>query len=277
MSTLLNSIRSLCTRRSTLAFTTVALATVAVTAVLGHLRSAASTRIAPSSVTATSGGVVVRGALSQTKVAKNASGDVFYDISIESPAANGTVAAPRAADMILVLDRSGSMAEERKLNYAKAAIRELVGQLGSEDRFALVSFDNSARLEVGLAAMTPESKRQALSVVEGIYPGGSTNISDGFRLAESLIQSMESHRSTRVLLLSDGEANQGIIDVPGLSQIVKGLTRRGAVVSTIGMGLGFNQVLLSALADYGMGNYSYLETLSHLDEILKKDLRDSRA
>ena len=232
---------------------------------------------APFTIVSADGAVTVRGTASQTKVAENGSGDLFYDITIDTPADRELIATRKPTDMILVLDRSGSMGDENKLGYAKAAIRQLVSQLTAEDRFALVSFDDTARLDVGLTPVTPGMRDNILRTVDTIQPGGSTNISEGFRYAESMVRGTEGHRSTRVLLLSDGEANSGVTSVEGLSGIVKNFSRQGTVVSTIGMGLGFNQNLLSNLADHGMGNYSYLESLAGLDAILKKDLKDGRS
>jgi Ca-activated chloride channel family protein len=68
----------------------------------------------------------------------------------------------------------------------------------------------------------------------------------------------------------------GIVDPKALGQIAASFSMHGAVLSTIGMGLGFNETLLASLADYGMGNYSYLEHLATLGSILQKDLHDAK-
>lgn len=223
------------------------------------------------------GTVIVRGKVSQTKVPRNGAGELFVDVEIESPADREVQGRRRPTDMILILDRSGSMADQNRLAFAKAAIRELARSLGAEDRLALVSFDDQARIELAPTEMNGPGRERVLSIVNGIETGGSTNISDGFDGARAFLGRRDSARATRVLLLSDGEANAGVTDLRGLSEIVKGFVAQGAVVSTIGMGLGFNQSLMSALADHGMGNYSYLESLESLSQILRKDLQDSRS
>jgi Ca-activated chloride channel family protein len=81
-------------------------------------------------------------------------------------------------------------------------------------------------------------------------------------------------RARRVILLSDGEANTGITDPASFAALSRSIVGERAVLSTIGLGLGFNETLMAALADHGMGNYSYLEQLASLDTILKKDLRN---
>jgi Ca-activated chloride channel family protein len=79
-----------------------------------------------------------------------------------------------------------------------------------------------------------------------------------------------------VILLSDGEANMGIVDPQELAKIAASFTSHSAVLSTIGMGLGFNETLMATLADYGMGHYAYLEHLEKLGEILEQDMADTR-
>jgi len=79
-----------------------------------------------------------------------------------------------------------------------------------------------------------------------------------------------------VILLSDGEANMGIIAPKELAKIAASFTGHNAVLSTIGMGLGFNETLMATLADYGMGHYAYLEHLERLGEILEQDMSDTR-
>jgi Ca-activated chloride channel homolog len=229
--------------------------------------------------TGTPGFVTVRGTLSQTKVLQHSTGELFMDLVIEAPEdRDAKRVGRRATDMIVILDRSGSMADANKITFAKAAIRDLTGRLNEQDRFALVSFDDYARVDFPLAPITPASRSTVNGIIEGIQAGASTNIGDGFEGAGRLIsETGRNHRFTRVLLLSDGEATTGVTDPEGLTAIVKRLVKKGAVVSAIGMGLGFNQSLLSQLADHGMGNYAYLESLESLGQILNKDLVESRA
>ena len=124
--------------------------------------------------------------------------------------------------------------------------------------------------------MTEAMREQLYRQLDGIRPGASTNISDGLLKARALFEGRAAERSRRVILLSDGEANMGIVDPKALGKIAASFSMHGAVLSTIGMGLGFNETLLASLADYGMGNYSYLEHLATLGSILQKDLHDAK-
>lgn len=221
-------------------------------------------------------GVKLAGTLSQTKLVRGENGVLYLDLTIDTPVAALPSPARRASDIVVVLDRSGSMAADNKLPYAKEAVRSLVRRLQAEDRLALITFDSSATVNTALVNMTDSVRAQMYRQLDGLRPGGSTNISDGLLKARALVEGSGSERSRRVLLLSDGEANTGIVDPQELGKIAASFSRHGAVLSTIGMGLGFNETLLASLADYGMGHYSYLEHLATLGDILQKDLQDAQ-
>jgi Ca-activated chloride channel family protein len=227
-------------------------------------------------VTRDAQGVTLTGALSQSKLLQGGDGVIYVDLTIDTPATVLPTSVPRASDIVVVLDRSGSMAAENRLPYAKEAVRSLMGRLQESDRLALITFDSSATVNTPLVPMTEAVREQLYRQLEGIRPGASTNISDGLLKARALFEGRAAERSRRVILLSDGEANMGIVDPKALGQIAASFSKHGAVLSTIGMGLGFNETLLASLADYGMGNYSYLEHLATLGSILQKDLHDAR-
>jgi Ca-activated chloride channel family protein len=87
----------------------------------------------------------------------------------------------------------------------------------------------------------------------------------------------QSGRRQKVILLSDGNANNGITHTTGLSDIAKGFNPQNIILSTVGMGLDFNENVLASLADNGMGAYSYLEHLAGLETILTAELHDLRS
>jgi len=229
---------------------------------------------------------------------------MYLDLSITTPAATLSPASVKASDIIVVLDRSGSMAAENRLPYAKEAVRRLLRQLQAEDRFALITFDSVAVVDTELTPVTDAAREHIVRRVNAIQPGSSTNIGDGLLKARTLLQgsageagplswprsadavagngpdspapTQSRQRSRKIILLSDGEANMGIVDPKELAKIAMSFTEHRAVLSTIGMGLGFNEALMAALADYGMGHYAYLEHLERLGEILEQDMSDTR-
>jgi len=182
-----------------------------------------------------------------------------------------------STDTIMVLDRSGSMGEDNKWHYATEAVRSLLDRLGSNDRIAFVTFDNSARVESPLVWANSDNIQHLKNLVGRLAPGDSTNLGDALLVAERLARNAStSERGRRVILLSDGHANAGIVAQEGLDAIARRIADQGSIVSTIGMGLGFNEVLMASLADQGMGHFSYLEHLESLASILSKELQDSR-
>src|SRR5262245_17097390 len=202
-------------------------------------------------------GVAFSGTLSQTKLVQGGNGVMYLDLNITTPAATLSPARVKASDIVVVLDRSGSMAAENRLPYAKEAIRRLVQQLQADDRFALITFDSVAVVDTELTPITDAMRERLMRRVQAIHPGSSTNISDGLLKARALLQGNVGERHRKVILLSDDEANMGIVDPKALAKIAASFPEHSAVLSTIGMGLGCNETLMATLADYGMRHYAY--------------------
>lgn len=220
--------------------------------------------------------IILQAVLSQTKLVQGDNGALYVNLSIVTPAGQGEQVGKTATDFVVVLDRSPSMLAANRLPYAKAAVRELIGKLDASDRFALIAFDRRARVYSELVDVTPSARQHLLHMVDNLSVGSATNIGDGLMRARDLIEKSPSPRVKKILLLSDGETNTGITDPHALAHLASEIGARQMVLSTIGMGLGFNEVLMAALADHGMGNYSYLDHLSTLGRILAKDLDDTR-
>src|SRR5262245_40045003 len=235
-------------------------------------------------------GVTFSGTLSQTNLVQGGNGVMYLDLSITTPAATLLPSSVKASDIVVVLDRSGSMAAENRLPYAKEAVRRLLGQLHADDRFALITFDSVAVVDTELTPVTDAARERIVRRVNAIQPGSSTNIGDGLLKARALLQgsagegpplmrwpsadtvagngaplnwrlsadavagngpdgpapTQSRQRSRKIILLSDGEANMGIVDPKELVKIAMSFTEHRAVLSTIGMGLGFNEALMAA-------------------------------
>ena len=200
------------------------------------------------------GEIKLSGRLSQTRLVQGGDGVIYLNLDIEAPPSPAGIGPRAATDLIVVLDRSGSMAAENRLPFAKQAVADLLHRLTPEDRFALVAFDSTASVLTDLAAVTPAERERLTSVVNLVQPGSGTNMSEALFQARALALRGGSDRRRKLLLLSDGQANEGITDPAGLGALARGLNENGAIVSTIGMGLGFNEMLMAALADHGMGS-----------------------
>ena len=222
-------------------------------------------------------GVKFQASLSNPMIVQGHDGTVYLNLSATTPRIEYEDILRVPTDLIVVLDRSGSMGEDDKWHYAISAIHSVLDRLGRDDRVALVTFDSYAQVQSRLVSATEGNVQRFRAIVNGLSPGASTNMGEGLMRAQELASGlMAAKRRGRVLLLSDGHANAGIVEPAQLGAIVRRITDQGAVVSTIGMGLGFNETLMASLADHGMGSFSYLEHLESLGTILAKELSDSR-
>jgi Ca-activated chloride channel homolog len=182
-------------------------------------------------------------------------------------AATDEVETSRAAplDVAFVLDRSGSM-QGGKLDLAKAGVDLAVARLRDADRTALVVYDDEVDTVQPLAPATPRLKASLRLALHGVDPGGSTYLSGGWiagchQLAEATPIANADSTSTRirrVILLTDGLANVGILDPGVLARHAGELRRRGIATTTVGVGQDFDEGLLSAMAEAGGGNFQYV-------------------
>jgi Ca-activated chloride channel family protein len=172
-------------------------------------------------------------------------------------------------DLVVVLDRSGSM-QGPPLAHAKAAVRELVSGLAPHDRFALVAYASGAGLIAPLAEATPGARRSWLRALESIDARGGTHMASGIELGVAQLGA-RAGRAARVVLLSDGHANEGDHSLHGLRTRVQKGVQREAIVSTVGLGDGFNESLMTSLADAGAGNFYYVRNAGELAGVFENE------
>jgi Ca-activated chloride channel family protein len=174
--------------------------------------------------------------------------------------------------LTFVIDTSGSMKEQNRLELVKAALQLLVERLSWRDSIAVIAYNTDA--QVILEPISGEQQRQILGAIERLTPAGSTNAEAGLRLGYRYAQSAyQPGASNRVILCSDGVANTGETDVNNLLDMVGGYVAEGIDLTTIGVGMGnFNDVLLEQLADRGNGNYDYIDTMEEARSLFVEKL-----
>ncbi|MBX2843921.1 MAG: VWA domain-containing protein [Flammeovirgaceae bacterium] len=173
----------------------------------------------------------------------------------------------------LVMDRSGSMQGQGKLDYAKQAAQFVAKNLSNQDNFSFVIYDDQVEVISSSARMT--QKESLIRKIGEIKSGGSTNLSGGMLEGYAQVKNtFERNFVNRVLLLSDGLANQGITDMEELQKIV-GLknSKEGISISTFGVGAYFNEDLMTNLSEYGTGNYYFIDNADKIPEIFAKELK----
>lgn len=195
-------------------------------------------------------------------------GTTFMQVMVTTPALRHRERRP--VNLCVVLDRSGSMGTEGKMDQARAATIALINQLTGDDFFSLVIYDDV--VEVACGPTRVRDRAFLRRIVQEVYPRGWTNLGggmmEGFRQAER--QACEG-TVNRVILLSDGLANRGIVDPGELGRIACRYRGRGIGLSTMGMGWDFNENLMVQLANGGGGNYYFIESARDLASMFQRE------
>ena len=175
-----------------------------------------------------------------------------------------TAAAGRAADrplnLVLLLDKSGSMERADRVAIIREALRVLAAQLQPQDTVSVVTFARTARLWAdGVAG---DKAGETLSQVGGITPEGGTNLEEAMRLAyETARRHYLASGINRVVLLTDGAANLGNVDAAMLKQKVEAQRKQGIALDCFGIGWeDFNDDMLAELSGNGDGRYAFINT-----------------
>lgn len=174
-------------------------------------------------------------------------------------------------NLSVVIDRSGSMSDQRKMEYAKKAFVSLVDQLQSNDILSIVIYDDVVEV-IRRAQKIGNDKQSIKRLIDEVYPRGSTNLGGG--LVEGLRQSEKyagKEFVNRVVLLSDGLANVGITDPVELNRIAKRYRDKSISITAMGVGLDYNENLMMGLSESGGGNYYFIEHPHSLAAIIRQE------
>jgi len=171
--------------------------------------------------------------------------------------------------LALVIDRSGSMAG-RPLAEAQRCAEYVLQRLRPADTVSLVQFDN--RVQRLWPAMPLGDGSAVRAAIAGIRAGGNTNLHGGWSEGASTLADVSQHGLKRVILLSDGQANEGVIEPEAIAAACAQWAARGITTSTYGLGNGFNEELMVAMARAGGGNHYYGDTADDLMEPFQQEL-----
>jgi Mg-chelatase subunit ChlD len=178
----------------------------------------------------------------------------------------------RPINMALVIDKSGSMAALDKLSRVKEALLNLVDQLRDTDVLSIVIFDSEA--EVLMPARTLADREAVKQLIQRIQPGSSTNIHAGLMLGyHEALKNYRRDATNRVVLLTDGIANQGVTDPDRIAQDSLTFNDRGIDLSTIGVGLDLNKDLLRQLAKSGRGLFHFVADAEDIRKVFVKEVQ----
>ena len=175
-------------------------------------------------------------------------------------------------NVAIVLDRSGSMQGEKIQRAREAAIGAL-DLLSSRDIVSIIAYDSDVNVLVPATKLT--DKEQVANIIRAIQPGGNTALFGGVSKGAAEVRKfMDDKHVNRVILLSDGLANVGPSAPGELGELGASMKKENISVSTLGLGLGYNEDLMVALAGKSGGNHQYIENASELAGIFRREFDD---
>ena len=179
----------------------------------------------------------------------------------------------KPARLTFVIDVSGSMAREDRLELVKQALHLLVGRLHDDDRVGIVIYGTRGQVLLEPTALE-DGRRAILEAIDRLSPAGSTNAEEGITLGyEVARRDFEPKAINRIVLCSDGVANVGLTGPKSILERARTEADQGVHLSTIGFGMGnYNDKLMEQLADQGDGNYYYVDDLREARRVFEENL-----
>ncbi|MEE9493828.1 MAG: VWA domain-containing protein [Gammaproteobacteria bacterium] len=172
------------------------------------------------------------------------------------------------ANLVFLIDISGSMQAKNKLPLLKSALKMLAKQMDETDKISLVVYAG----ETGIALKPTQGKdrRKILRAINKLSASGSTNGAAGIELAYDMAEEgFIEGGINRVILATDGDFNVGLASVEALKKLIREKRTSGVSLTTLGFGSGnYNDHLMEQLADEGNGNYAYIDTLNEARKVL---------
>jgi len=178
-----------------------------------------------------------------------------------------------AANLVFLLDVSGSMRNADRLGLAKKAMLLLVDQMNARDRVSIVVYAGAAGMI--LPPTSGDNKQVILAALENLTAGGSTAGGEGLRLAYSLAErNFDKAAINRVILATDGDFNVGVTSGERLEDFVTRKRDSGIYLSVLGFGRGnYNDQMMQKIAQAGNGNAAYIDTLNEARKVLVQDMQ----
>src|SRR5581483_11828205 len=197
--------------------------------------------------------------------------EAILQIGFSTPLVNDRHQLP-PLNLGLVIDRSGSMADDDKMTRVKASLLALVSQMRDSDVISITVFDSRAQVLLPASRLTDRDYVNRL--IRSIQPGGATNLYAGLMLGYNEVE--KNYRkgiTNRVILLTDGIANQGVTDPTEIAHDSLQFNNAGIDLSTIGVGLDLNRDLLSLLAKSGRGLFHFVAQSEDIQKVFVNEFQ----
>jgi Ca-activated chloride channel family protein len=222
--------------------------------------------------------ITVNAKFDRNKILASENPDRYLLVDLESATQQSSNDLP--LNVALVIDASGSM-EGQWIEAAKQAAVEIIQALGDRDRVSVVSFSSDVQVHIDGIVCTNNGKSEAIGRIRELQTRAATDLGAGWlsgaeSAARVMAQSATSLTS-RVVILSDGMANQGIEDPRQLGEQASQLLYRGVMSSCIGIGPHYSSTQLEAIATHGGGSLHHASRPSEISEIVVAELRSMRS
>jgi Ca-activated chloride channel family protein len=178
----------------------------------------------------------------------------------------------KSANLIFVIDISGSMGRENRLGLVKKSLTMLVDQLEEGDLVGIVVYGSRGRIL--LEPTSIYNKKRIIRAIRSLNPTGSTNAEEGLRLGYKMAnRCFNPNKINRIILCSDGVANVGTTSHKELLKWISNHARHGITLTTVGFGMGnYNDILMEQLGNKGNGMYAYVDDFEEARRVFMENL-----
>jgi Ca-activated chloride channel family protein len=258
-------------RRKTTGILTLGGAVVIAALLLTHAAPRArSARIGGNGV-AGAGGLTVAARMESTYLLRG-DHEAYLALTLNAPAAQAVQRPP--LHVAIVLDRSHSMYEDdgTRIVNARAAAVQLIRSLQRGDRFAVIAYNHDAEVLYPDSPAEPAAVREAVAKIDALEPVGMTNIGAALQTGAAELQRTPMPGAVaRIVLVSDGESNEGMLqsELPGLAASI---AEQGVSITSVGIGLDFEEHTMTRIAGAGRGNYYFVEDTGQLAAMFADEL-----
>jgi Ca-activated chloride channel family protein len=178
------------------------------------------------------------------------------------------------SNIVFLMDTSCSMTSGDKLAMAKKSMEIAVEHLGSRDQVAITTYAGGVSMVLPPTRVTDQNRSRILKAIRTMRTSGGTAMASGLTLAyQQAAKMLAPNSNTRIVVMSDGDANIGSTSPDEILKQVSGYVSEGVRLSTIGFGDGnYKDAMMETLANKGNGNYFYVDSLVHADRVFGRDL-----
>ena len=221
--------------------------------------------------------ITIHAGFDRNKILENGNSVRYLVVGIDAPAQTAVKAIP--VNIALVIDASSSM-EGPWLDAAKDAAIGVVRTLRDEDKISVISFSSDVQVHCDGISGTASGKQVATNKISELRARDMTDLSTGWLMgAESVAKVMATNHKqmvSRVVVLSDGMANRGILHPEELGEHARELLNRGVVSTSVGIGPNYSNIQLQAIADNGGGTLHHVSHPNEIIEIVVAEMRGMR-